>query len=95
LIIHVGIDNKNSLQGHQHPKKSTTMAEPNRLRKKLFIEFIYFNILPPAPNSTAPEQSNAPPPALPDGRASYPIPLLSRPRVFGWLLHIFNSSGAI
>jgi hypothetical protein len=29
IDVGIGIDNKNSSQGHQHQKKSTTMAKPN------------------------------------------------------------------
>jgi hypothetical protein len=64
----------------------------NWLRKKLFIESINFILFyPPLP--TRPPQHNQmrPPPLHSPTVALRSILSL----VFGWLLHIFNSSGAI
>ena len=56
---------------------------------------IYFSFLHPPPSLIVPKRLNHTPLSHPTGRTSSRILPLSWARVFGWLLCMFNSSGAI
>jgi hypothetical protein len=71
----------------QGPIRRILFNSLSPLRKKIFIESIYFIIIYPRSRLVCPKTIKcSPPPAFPVGCASYNIPPPLLPRVFGWLL---------